>query len=231
MAVALLTGLSGVGPGASVRPQSAAPADATLAGQSLADGTVPEPVAPRAVTVDVAATARRGVGPAGPVGADGAANLPGLPRGRWPLPGEPTVVREYAPPTQRWLAGHRGLDLAAAPGAPVLAAAAGVVSFAGTVAGKPVVSVRHGAVRTTYEPVVADVVPGQGVQRGTMLGRVALSSHCPGQSACLHWGLRLGDAYLDPRLLLGGTVRLFPLSEDLSRGPATTGRVTWLGPG
>jgi hypothetical protein len=33
---------------------------------------------------------------------------------------------------------------------------------------------------------------------------------CPA-AACLHWGLRRGEVYLDPMLLLGFRVRLLPL--------------------
>src|SRR5437763_11992452 len=40
----------------------------------------------------------------------------------WPLPPPHHVVRGFDPPIQPWLAGHRGVDLAGAPGAPVLAA-------------------------------------------------------------------------------------------------------------
>ncbi len=92
------------------------------------------------------------------------------------------------------------------------AAGDGVVAFAGLVAGKPVVSVRHGMLRTTYEPVVADVRAGDPVRRGQPLGRLALGgSHCQ-PAACLHWGLLAGRAYLDPLRLLGprGPSRLLP---------------------
>jgi murein DD-endopeptidase MepM/ murein hydrolase activator NlpD len=95
----------------------------------------------------------------------------------------------------------------------VLAAAAGTVAFAGPVAGRGVVVVDHGAVRTTYEPVAAQVQVGQGVAAGTPLGVLAGGSHCA--RSCLHWGLRSGDQYLNPLLLLGagGHVRLVPAAE------------------
>ncbi len=52
----------------------------------------------------------------------------------WPVHGE--VVRSFALPTQRYAAGgHRGIDIAAAPGTPVRAACTGRVTFAGTVPG------------------------------------------------------------------------------------------------
>ncbi len=63
------------------------------------------------------------------------------------------VVRGFDPPDQPWLAGHRGVDLLGAVGSDVVAAMAGRVVFAGTLAGRGVVVVSHGALRTTYLPV------------------------------------------------------------------------------
>ena len=131
----------------------------------------------------------------------------------WPVP-DPQVTRRFDPPPQPWLAGHRGVDLAAPPATPVRAAAAGTILFADTVAGRGVVSVAHpGGLRTTYEPLAlgavraGDVVPA-GHEIGTL---VAGHAGCPA-AACLHWGLRRGDDYLDPLTLLGaGRVRLLPL--------------------
>ncbi|MFP5282949.1 MAG: peptidoglycan DD-metalloendopeptidase family protein, partial [Actinomycetes bacterium] len=90
------------------------------------------------------------LGVAGVAPARGEPSLP-TPSG-WPLAGAIEVVRPYAPPARRWEAGHRGVDLAASPGDPVLAAAAGTVTFADRLAGRGVVVVSHGALRTTYEP-------------------------------------------------------------------------------
>jgi len=135
---------------------------------------------------------------------------------RWPLDGVPRVVRRFDPPAQRWLAGHRGVDLVGAPGATVRAAGAGRVRFAGRVAGRPVVSVDHtGGLRTTYEPVEPVVRAGDDVSAGDRIGRL-VGGHpgCP-VSACLHWGLRRGAVYLDPLTLIGlGQVRLLPLAGD-----------------
>jgi murein DD-endopeptidase MepM/ murein hydrolase activator NlpD len=138
------------------------------------------------------------LGPASAAGAGGTEGLPS-PSG-WPLAGEVRVLRAFAPPAQRWQAGHRGVDLAAAVGDPVLAAAGGTVTFAGRLAGRGVVVVSHGALRTTYEPVQAAVAVGQRVIAGAALGTVQRGSHCTGRS-CLHWGLREGDRYLDPMTL------------------------------
>lgn len=131
----------------------------------------------------------------------------------WPLTGAPTVPRPFDPPPQPWRSGHRGADLAGAPGQQVLAAGAGTVAFAGPVAGRPLVSIDHpGGLRTTYEPVNPSVGAGQAVARGTPIGTLAAGHDgCPAE-ACLHWGLRRGETYLDPLALLRPPrVRLLPL--------------------
>lgn len=131
----------------------------------------------------------------------------------WTSPaGDPVVTRAFDPPASPYGPGHRGVDLAGAPGSVVHAAGDGVVVFAGMVAGRPVVSVDHaGGLRTTYEPVAPAVAAGQHVARGSPIGTL-LAGHpgCPA-AACLHWGLRRGDAYLDPLALLRPPrVRLLP---------------------
>ncbi len=133
---------------------------------------------------------------AGPVGAAAAGA-----RGGWPVPAP--VVAEFQPPLLRWLPGHRGLDFAVAAGTVVRAPRGGVVLFAGPVAGRGIVVIGHGALRSTYEPVAPLVVVGQRVASGQVIGRVAPGAgHCGGEPLCLHWGLRRGEAYLDPRLLI-----------------------------
>jgi hypothetical protein len=144
----------------------------------------------------------------------------------WPVSGRagaprPVVSRGWEPPPTPWAAGHRGVDLAAPRGSPVRAAAGGRVSFAGSVAGRGVVSVElpgtgRPPLRTTYEPLRPSVHKGQRVRAGQTLGTVADgTSHCT--STCLHWGARKGQRYLDPlsllpdALLRGGPSRLLPV--------------------
>lgn len=136
----------------------------------------------------------------------------------WPLTPRPAVVNGFDPPAQRWLPGHRGVDLAGAEGVAVLAAGTGTVHFAGPVAGRGVVSIRHAdGLLTTYEPVVASVSRGAPVSRGAVIGTLqAGHDSCP--STCLHWGARRGSGrtavYLDPLALLGGVrVVLKPLDR------------------
>jgi murein DD-endopeptidase MepM/ murein hydrolase activator NlpD len=130
-----------------------------------------------------------------------------------PIDGELTVSRAFEHLPHRFAAGHRGTDLRASPSSPVLAAGDGVVVFAGMVAGRPLVSIDHpGGLRTTYEPVDPSVAAGQQVARGSPIGTLTVGHPgCPVQ-ACLHWGLRRGETYLDPlSLLRSPRVRLLPL--------------------
>jgi murein DD-endopeptidase MepM/ murein hydrolase activator NlpD len=120
------------------------------------------------------------------------------PRWAWPVE-NPRVIRGFDPPEQRWLAGHRGIDIAAQPGSAIHAVGAGIITFSGVIAGKPVVVVSHGQLRSTYEPVNASVKKDDRVIAGQVIGYL-VSGHCP--TGCLHMGLRRGDAYVDPRVVL-----------------------------
>ena len=133
--------------------------------------------------------------------------------GVWPLTPRPPVVSGFDPPTTTWGAGHRGVDLLGRVGQQVHTSLAGMVVFAAPLAGRGVVVVDHGRVRTTYEPVSASVRVGDVVARGEVIGTLRRgSSHCFPR-ACLHWGLRRARAYLDPLTLVGaGPLRLLPLS-------------------
>ncbi|MFJ9405528.1 M23 family metallopeptidase [Streptomyces sp. NPDC101393] len=143
----------------------------------------------------------------------------------WPVKGvaglRPTVLHGWEPPPSPWAAGHRGVDLAAAIGSPVRAAAAGRVAFAGKVAGRGVLTIelsRSGRppLRTTYEPVRPTARKGERVRAGQP---VAVLQHGPFhcRAPCLHWGLRRGKSYLDPislmppEMLRGGPSRLLPV--------------------
>ncbi len=146
--------------------------------------------------------------------------------GVWPLRPQPAVVRRFDPPSVSWGRGHRGVDLAGRVGQPVRAAVAGQVSFAGRIAGVGTVAVRHGATRTTYQPVEPTVVRGEPVAAGQPIGRLAWhGTHCS-PSACLHWGLLRGEQYLDPLSLVDAPrpVRLLPWTfSPLRRGDGPGG--------
>lgn len=138
----------------------------------------------------------------------------------WPLRPPPTVLTPFSAPDNPFGPGHRGVDLAGTVGQPVLAANAGVVVFAGPVAGAGVVSVQHDdGLRTTYEPVAPVVAAGVTVPTGALLGTL-LAGHrgCP--TACLHWGvLRNRLDYVDPLVLLRPRhVRLLPVPTTWPEG-------------
>jgi murein DD-endopeptidase MepM/ murein hydrolase activator NlpD len=135
----------------------------------------------------------------------------------WPLRPRPAVTRTFDAPSPHWNRGHRGVDLAATPGQPVYAAAAGTVVFAGELAGRPLVSVAHpGGLRTSYEPVRPSMRVGQLVAAGDRIGELVAGHAGCAAAACLHWGAMWGSAaradYVDPLGLLTTTpIRLKPL--------------------
>jgi murein DD-endopeptidase MepM/ murein hydrolase activator NlpD len=122
----------------------------------------------------------------------------------WPLE-SPRIVRGFDPPSTPWGPGHRGVDIAG--GGQVRAIGPGVVTFVGEVGGKPVVVISHGALRSTYEPVRGTAGVGLPVQAGDAIG-VLQPGHCA--MPCLHLGLRRGDHYLDPRVVLQRAVLKSP---------------------
>lgn len=134
----------------------------------------------------------------------------------WPVGPRPVLLRGWQPPASPYGPGHRGVDLAAAPGTLVRAAAPGRVSFTGMVAGRGVLSITltgtgQPPLRTTYEPVTAVVAEGDEVTAGQVVAVLGPGPfHCAG--GCLHWGLLRGETYLDPLSLLP--------DDLLDRGPA-----------
>lgn len=134
----------------------------------------------------------------------------------------PPVRRAFEAPAGPYAAGHRGVDLAAGTGTAVRAPTAGVVVFAGMVAGRPVLTLSHaGGLRSTYEPVRALVRRGDTVVARQVIGTLmGAPSHCMPQ-ACLHWGVYAPPRdYRDPMSLLGrrGPPVLLPVPRSLRAG-------------
>ncbi|MFS0730826.1 M23 family metallopeptidase [Curtobacterium sp. 1P10AnD] len=126
-------------------------------------------------------------------GADAAGQAPWA----WPTDSR-VVVRPWEAPVDDYSAGHRGIDVPASIGTPVVAVADGTVSFAGPVAGRSVVSVDHGGgLISTVDSVSPKVSRGDTVSQGDVVGRVAVG-HCPATDPCVHLGARLDDRYVDP---------------------------------
>jgi hypothetical protein len=139
--------------------------------------------------------------------------------GVWLPPVDGPVVRAFQAPAFAYGPGHRGIDFTAPPGTPVRASGDGVVAFAGSVAGSLHVVVAHdGNLRTTYAFLAGiGVHAGDRVARGQVVGTAGATApeHDAGG---LHFGVRLGDRYVDPQRLfatcdLTQLVRLIPADE------------------
>ena len=131
----------------------------------------------------------------------------------WIRPVIGPVVEGFTPPLTRYGAGHLGVHFRVPPGTPVRAAGGGVVTFAGDVAGdRNVVILHRDGLRTTYAFLATITVhPGDRVVRGQVIGTTG--GRGPGHNGdVLHFGLRRGDAYLDPLSLFDpADVHLAPL--------------------
>lgn len=135
------------------------------------------------------------------------------PSWQWPIGPTHTIVRPFVAPPTPYSAGHRGVDIGAASGAPVVAPADGVVHFVGVVVDRPLISIRHpGGLISSFEPVASDLTEGTAVRRGDVIGQVGVrgsdsagpggSTHCA--ESCLHFGVRLHGEYVSPLNYLGG---------------------------
>jgi murein DD-endopeptidase MepM/ murein hydrolase activator NlpD len=143
--------------------------------------------------------------------------------GGWTWPVEGPVIRGFDRPDTPFGAGHRGIDIAVPAGTPVLAADAGVVTFAGPVGGRLFVTIDHGAtLESTYSFLSAVAVRrGTAVETGQVIGRSG-TGHADEPVPHLHFGVKLADEYVDPLdhlepLDVWRFIRLAPLT---AAGPA-----------
>ncbi|MFI8631848.1 murein hydrolase activator EnvC family protein [Microbacterium sp. NPDC077663] len=127
-------------------------------------------------------------------------------RPEWRLPATgASVIAAFEAPAHEYAAGHRGVDLAPVDGA-IVAPAAGVVAFAGTVVDRGIVTIDHGGGWvTSVEPIIASVAVGDVVAAGEVIGSLSTGGHAaPGT---LHVGVRLDGEYVNPLVLLGRVPR------------------------
>ena len=141
-------------------------------------------------------------------------------------------MRPFAVGPDRFAAGqHRGIDLAAPPGARVLAACGGRVSFAGRVPrGGRTVSVRCGSLVATYQHLGSVAVArGQIVMAGGRIGRAGRARPAPH----VHLGARVAATgeYRDPLALFAGAPRgplaPIPAPRRAPPVPPPRGRARW----
>lgn len=95
--------------------------------------------------------------------------------------------------SQTMVVGPSWSDLQAQVQDAILAPADGTIAFSGKVAGKSVVTLRHGAdvgnLTSTFEPAVTTRAVGTSIAKGERFAHVeGDSEHCSAQ--CLHWGLK-----------------------------------------
>ncbi|MFG6401648.1 murein hydrolase activator EnvC family protein [Microbacterium sp. P04] len=122
----------------------------------------------------------------------------------WPVQ-QFRLVRGFVAPAHAYGPGHRGIDLSPAS-ARVLAPADGIVAFAGSVAGRGIVTIDHGSgLVTTLEPVTPVVTAGTLVRRGDEVAALAAGGHA--EAGAVHFGVRRHGDYINPQLLLGGVPR------------------------
>ena len=139
------------------------------------------------------------------------------PSGDWAWPVVGPVIRGFDPPSTAFGAGHRGIDIAAPIGTPVLAPAPGVVAFAGAVAGHLFVTVDHGGGLSSTSSWVSAILvrKGDAVARGSAVALTG-TGHPGVEQPHLHFGVRQGGEYVDPQGFLAppslvGLIRLAPI--------------------
>lgn len=151
--------------------------------------------------------------------------LAGAVAGRLLPPVDGPVLRPFLAPSSPYGPGHRGIDYVVAPGALVRAAGPGTVTWSGSVAGNPSVTIDHGGgLSSTYSILAgSEVAEGMWVDRGAWIGRVGRDH--PAASGGLHFGVKLHGDYVDPMDHLGpvdlsGAVHLAPVLEHPETAPA-----------
>jgi murein DD-endopeptidase MepM/ murein hydrolase activator NlpD len=144
---------------------------------------------------------------------------PATAAGTWTWPVVGVVIRGFDPPDTPYGSGHRGIDIAAPIGTPVLAAEAGTVTFAGQVGGHLFVTIDHGGgLESTYSWLSERLVSKNDVVAQGEVIALSGQGHTGVLPPHLHFGVKLNDVYVDPLEYLApgsvvGLIRLAPLGE------------------
>jgi peptidase M23-like protein len=120
----------------------------------------------------------------------------------WRPPVDGAIARGFEPPATQYGSGHLGVDYRVARDSAVRAAGPGVVAFAGVVGGAVHVVVAHSnGLRTSYSFLLdATVHRGETVDGGDVVGHSGATGDRH-DGTVVHFGLRVGNRYVDPLLL------------------------------
>lgn len=122
---------------------------------------------------------------------------------KWPCPSSSRITSNFGDresPTEGASSNHKGMDISAGTGADIVAAADGevVISTYSYSAGNYIMIDHGGGVSTVYmhcSSLLAKV--GDKVTRGQVIAKVGSTGYSTGPH--LHFGIRSGGAYVDPR--------------------------------
>lgn len=152
----------------------------------------------------------------------------------WPLESAARITLGYGDTYVRdgRSVSHRGVDLEGEAGVAVLAPASGVVSFVGRVPATPgtmlalTITTDDGMLVTLSPLSGAQVVAGERVDLGGLIGHIAESGDPSTATPHLHVSARRGDCYLDPGPLLGSppavALATLPIGEPQTPAVPTT---------
>lgn len=122
---------------------------------------------------------------------------------KWPCPSSSRITSGFGDresPTEGASSNHKGIDISAGTGADIVAAADGevVISTYSYSAGNYIMIDHGGGVSTVYmhcSSLIAKV--GDKVSKGQVIAKVGSTGYSTGSH--LHFGIRSGGAYVDPR--------------------------------
>jgi murein DD-endopeptidase MepM/ murein hydrolase activator NlpD len=131
--------------------------------------------------------------PSGSGGSGGSEGAPSSSGFIWPVSGP--ITSGFGP---RWGSFHEGIDIGAACGTPIRAAASGTIIYAGWMDGYGnIVIIDHGGgLATAYGHQSAIYVSGGAVSQGQVIGAVGSTGHSTG--CHLHFEVRVNGSPVDP---------------------------------
>ncbi|MEY3407536.1 MAG: hypothetical protein RL038_597 [Actinomycetota bacterium] len=126
----------------------------------------------------------------------------------WPVAG--FVYRFPDIPWPDWNSGHRGIDIAITGSDLVYSPTAAEVVWVGAIGGESGISLTDDfGYRHTLMHLTSELEVGDSVVAGDVIGVAQNSGHC-GFEICIHWSVRQGEKYLDPRWFVCELLVLLP---------------------